>query len=245
MIEDIVTVMWKEVKELVARQGAAKGGVIRLVVSFGILGVYLPFMFGRSLVQTPYLLFLYMWFPMFAGIAIVLDSIAGERERHTLETLLASRLSDRSILYGKILFGVLYGFGMTIILMAIGVAVVNIAFWDGHVMMYPLATLAFALLAALLVNVLFASVGVLVSLRAPTVRQGSETLMAVILAIGAVPFILYFVLPDSLKIPLIDALLSMGVMNIAIAAVLALAVLCAIALYAAMLSFQRNKLILD
>lgn len=134
---------------------------------------------------------------------------------------------------------------MTIILIAIGVAVVNIAFWNGSVMMYPLATLAFALLVALLVNVLFASVGVLVSLRAPTVRQGSETLMAAILAIAAVPFVLYFVLPDNMKIPLINALLSMGIMNIEIAAILVLVALCAIALYAAMFCFQRNKLILD
>jgi ABC-2 type transport system permease protein len=245
MIEDIMTVMWKEVKELIAMQGTLKGGMIRLLISFGILGVYLPMMFGRSFIEAPFLLLLYIWFPMFMGIAIVLDSIAGERERHTLETLLASRLSDRAILYGKIASGVLYGFSMTLVFIAIGVAVVNVAFWDGHILIYPFETIVFVLLAALLANILLAAVGVLVSLHAQTVRQGSETLMVAIIAIAAIPFILYYVLPDSLKIPLINALLSMGITNIELAAVLVLAAICAMALYAAMLSFRRNKLILD
>jgi ABC-type Na+ efflux pump permease subunit len=33
---------------------------------------------------------------------MITDSIAGERERQTLETLLASRLPDRAILLGKV-----------------------------------------------------------------------------------------------------------------------------------------------
>jgi len=245
MIEDVMTVMWKEFKELIAMKGTMKGGVYRLIIPFGLLGVYLPIVFGRSFIDTPFILLLYIWFPMLMGIAIVLDSIAGERERHTLETLLASRLSDRAILYGKISSAVVYGFGMTLIFIALGIAMVNIVFWPGHILIYPFETLAFTLLAALLINILLAAVGVLVSLHAQTVRQGSETLMGAIIGIAAIPFILYYVLPDSLKVPMINSLLSMGMTNIAIAMVLVLAILCAIVLYAAMLSFQRNKLILD
>ena len=37
---------------------------------------------------------------------MIADGIPGERERHTLETLLASRLSDRSILLGKVMAAV-------------------------------------------------------------------------------------------------------------------------------------------
>ncbi len=68
------------------------------------------------------------------------DSFAGERERHTLETLLASRLPDHAILSGKLLVCVLYSFIMTIIFIVLCLAVVNIAYWNGQLLMYPVAS---------------------------------------------------------------------------------------------------------
>ena len=115
------------------------------------------------------------------------DSFAGERERHTLETLLASRLSDRAILSGKLLVSVLYSFIMTLIFIFLALAVLNIAYWDGKILTYPAALLEFALVVALLLDTLFAAIGVLISLRTPTVRQGSETLFMVIFALLPFP----------------------------------------------------------
>jgi ABC-2 type transport system permease protein len=66
------------------------------------------------------------------------DAIAGERERHTLETLLASRISDRAILLGKVivttgyawgtaLLGLLFGlFVATLVLVVGGVVVIKV-----------------------------------------------------------------------------------------------------------------------
>ena len=144
MIEDIKTMVWKEFRELATMQGSLKGGLIRYGLTLGIMGIYLPMNFGRSFVEMPYFLFIYVWMTMFLGIGIVLDSFAGERERHTLETLLASRLSDRAMLYGKISAAVFYGFGMTLVLIVLGLATVNVAFWDGQIAMYPLDMFAFS-----------------------------------------------------------------------------------------------------
>jgi ABC-2 type transport system permease protein len=245
MIDDILTMVWKELKEIMAMQGSLKGSIIRYAVSFGMMGVYLPFSLGRSFVEMPYFLLIYVWMAMFMGIGIVLDSFAGERERHTLETLLASRLSDRAILYGKIFSAVLYGFVMTVVPIVLGLVTVNVAFWNGQIMVYQPEAIAFALTAALLVSIFFTSVGVLVSLRAPTVRQGSETLLVAIMAIAIVPAILYFILPDEWKAKLLDIIVNAGVTNLAIGAIAVLIAMCAIALYAATLRFRRDRLILD
>jgi ABC-type Na+ efflux pump permease subunit len=85
----------------------------------------------------------------------------------------------------------------------------------------------------------------LISLRAPTVRQSSEMLFMVIFALAAIPFALFLILPQDLKNSLLDWLATTdpGVIGLVVLAVLAVA--CLIALYAAMLSFRRSKLILE
>ncbi len=245
MIDDVNTMLWKEFREIKAMTGSLRGGLIRYGLTFGILGIYMPLNFGRSFIEMPFFLLIYVWTTMFLGIGIVLDSFAGERERHTLETLLASRLSDRAILYGKISATVIYGFGVTLALILLGLVTVNVAFWDGQVRIFPLDILAFVLAAALLANIFFTVLGVLVSLRAPTVRQGSETLMVAIIAIAVVPFVLFFILPDEWKGKLLDAIVSAGVINLGVGVIVVLIAMCAIALYAATMRFRRDRLILD
>jgi ABC-2 type transport system permease protein len=245
MIDDIRTVMWKEIKEIVAIQGTAWGSIFRFALAFGLLSIFFPLWLGPSIIdQTTFLIF-YICIPIFFGIVIVPDSFAGERERHTLETLLASRLSDRAILSGKLLVSVLYSFIMTIMFIFLALAVLNIAYWDGKILMYPAALLEFALMVALLLDTLFAAIGVLISLRAPTVRQGSETLFMVIFALAAIPVALYLILPNDMKNSLLNWLSTTDptIVGLVILAVLAVASL--IALYLAMLNFQRSKLILE
>ena len=66
------------------------------------LAIYLPLQARDAWVNGPIPLVPATLMPvMLVGLTIA-DSFAGERERHTLPTLLASRLSDRAILIGKI-----------------------------------------------------------------------------------------------------------------------------------------------
>ena len=245
MIDDIRTVMWKEIKEIVATQGTTRGGIFRFVLAFGLLSIYFPLTMGRSIIDESTFLIFYICIPIFFGIVIVPDSFAGERERHTLETLLASRLSDRAILSGKLLVCVLYSFIMTLMFIVLCLAVVNIAYWNGQLLTYPAALLEFALVVALLLDTLFAAIGVLISLRAPTVRQSSETMFMVIFALAAIPFALYFILPQGLKNSLLNWLSTTDPAIVGLVVLAVLAVACFIALYAAMLNFRRSKLILE
>jgi ABC-2 type transport system permease protein len=231
MIEDVGTVLWEEAREFIVRQGSIKGFVIRYALSLGIMGVYMPYYIWRSLVEQPFMLLVYVWVSMFMGIGIVLDSFAGERERHTLETLLASRLSDRAILFGKISFAVLYGFVMTLAQVLLGLVTVNVAFWNGQIAVYRPETFVLIILAVLLVNVFFTTVGVLVSLRATTVRQGSEMLMMAMIATAAAPVILFFVMPDAWKTGLQDWLVTTDITLVGLVAMAALLLACIVALY--------------
>jgi ABC-2 type transport system permease protein len=106
----------------------------------------------------------------------VSDSFAGERERHTLETLLASRLSDEAILFGKLTAAVLFASGMFVLMTILGLVGVNVAHGDGRLLLFPMNRVIAVLVLDFLVAAFVSAAGVLVSLRAATVRQAMQTL---------------------------------------------------------------------
>jgi len=182
MKDDILTVIWKERKgqfSLRGRRAQALFGMLSPVM----LAVGLPLQQGGAQwVQSPLSLLLAFVAPLIlVGISIP-DSFAGERERHTLPTLLASRLSDRAILFGKIIASVAFGCGVTLMLLVVGVVTANVANWGGHILFYKPSILLADLALSFLVAMLTALAGVLFSLRAATTQQAQQTLMAVLLA---------------------------------------------------------------
>lgn len=168
-MNDVRTVMWKEWRELQAQSEfsprAMRIGaiVLALVVAAGAAAG------GTLLLHTPVPL-IALWAPLIGVMSTVCESFAGERERHTLETLLASRLSSESLLVGKIAVHVAYGWAMALSLLVLFTLGANALTWrDGFelpsgVMLYAVIALTPLLLFGL------AAAGVLVSLRAATVR---------------------------------------------------------------------------
>ena len=124
-MSDLLTMMWKESKDLLfQRDWKAR---ILPVFLVGILGVYLPLQFGLQWLElSPIAIFVILWIPFFVIISFIGDAIAGERERHTLETLLASRISDRAILLGKVIVTVGYAWGMALVSLVLGLVLVNL-----------------------------------------------------------------------------------------------------------------------
>ena len=100
-MSDILTMLWKELKDVLFQGGWRS--LIRPLIVIGMMGIYLPLQLGPQWVDlTPLAMLLLLWIPFFVIISVIGDIIAGERERHTLETLLASRMPDRAILLGKV-----------------------------------------------------------------------------------------------------------------------------------------------
>ena len=132
MIADIFTVAWKELREMLVQgdpRGRSKMSLILLVVIFGIV---LPLQNGRDWVSSPISIVVWGWMPFLWVSGIVADSFAGERERHTLESLLSTRLSDRAILFGKLLAALLYGCILTWVILLVSLITVNMAYGNGE-----------------------------------------------------------------------------------------------------------------
>jgi ABC-2 type transport system permease protein len=190
MIRDLQTVIWKELYKF----NNTRTTKMQTMIMLGLLGIYMPLITGLDWLLSPAFL-IWMWLPMFTTIGFTTDAFAGERERHTLETLLATRLPDEAILLGKILASVLYSWGISVVSLLIAAAALNIAHPGNGLMFYDGLTFVLSLVGLLLMFFLFSCLGVLVSLKAHTVRQAYQRLSIAMLMIWLLPFILIQVIP--------------------------------------------------
>lgn len=194
-MNDFWTMVWKETKDSVL--SSRRSQLIIPVMVIAIMGIIIPWQFGRSWTSlSPAMIIIVCYIPFFLTTSYIGDAVAGERERHTLETLLASRISDRAILWGKVAVTVAYSWGLTLVGLLLGLVVANLLSGQGHWESYhPIEILLEMLVLSLLAGLLSASAGVLISLRAASVRQAQQTmavgtlilLIAIVLILKSVP----------------------------------------------------------
>ena len=248
MLNDISIIVWKEWKELLQFQGGRRSGFTGLLVMMFVFGIFMPIQWGDMWVDTAAPLSLWVVIPLILIGTMVADSIAGERERHTLETLLASRLSDQAILLGKISASVSYVWVATQLVFVIALIPVNIINWNGKLLFYKPEVLVSGMILSFLLACLMSNIGVLVSLRAGTVKQAQQTLgLSVFILAYVVPmagvYLLRYV-PKETRDLFIQPVLTGDIISIVIPASVTLA-LVSLGLYAAAKArFQRSKLIL-
>jgi ABC-2 type transport system permease protein len=245
MIEDVWTVMWKEWHEYAAGSGSGRGrGLIGVLIIIGFVSVLLPFQVvqkGDSWVDSPLpLLIDGVYLPFTILLNVIADSFAGERERHTLETLLASRLSDLAILLGKVGAAVAYGLVLGLIAAILQLIIANVAGGSGF---YPAGTVLAIVVLGLLVSLLAASAGCLISLRAATTRQAQQILGIGFMVLVFIPIIGIQLLPPSVQAQTLTWLNTTAPGTILGLVVLVLLVLDLILLGIARVRFRRAELI--
>ncbi|WP_250123656.1 ABC transporter permease subunit [Chroococcidiopsis sp. CCMEE 29] len=245
MITDICTVLWKEWRELLFQRGSLRSIMLSLLPSVVLFGVLLPSQVGHFWVESPLLLGLWGWLPTLPVTAVIADAFAGERERHTLETLLASPLSEQAILFGKVGAVVGYGWGLTLLILLVGLVTVNVVDSNGELLLYPLHITLGGVVLGLLTATLAASAGVLVSLRSATVRQAAQQLAFASIALTWIPIFGFSLLPSQVQTSLSESVMNANATQLFLIVVLVLAVLDAGLLLVAMARFGRSRLILD
>lgn len=189
----IGAIVWKEWREVFLPNGRPGRQLIGLL----LIQLGLPFIFGALFGQGPEIwaitvgVFLGM-IPIYTVLSYVIDSFAGERERHTLETLLATRLTDTSILLGKLTallsFAFLFGAFGLIVLVIVGPLYVGTGFY----LSLALLTFLGSFIGAMHYAVIASLIGILVSMRVKTVRGGQQvfaftTIMPAIMLTSGVP----------------------------------------------------------
>ncbi len=245
MSTDFITVLWKEWKEILLQRSAG-GSTRQPLIIVALVGILVPLRMGPARFFGPEILLLVTFLGAVAVSAVVADAFAGERERHTLETLLASRLSDQAILFGKIAACVGYGWLISIACVLLGIITVNVANWHGQILLFhDGSSWLLLLLGPPLVGSAVAAAGVFVSLHAATVRQAQQTL-GVALAVVAVGTTFGIgALPAATKARLMQMVLTWSLAELILLAAGVFLAIDAVLVLAAMARFQRAKLVLD
>ena len=205
-MSDVQTVIWKEWRELLRMSGSRRGALLRHLFSVAVIGVLWPWQFGLPFVQSALGVAMAAMTALMYIAGAAPDTFAGERERHTLETLLASRLSDRAILLGKIIAMIQYGCATAVVMLIIGLITVNVVHGEGELLIFSATQLITMIVFTPLAAGLMASIGIHVSLRAKTVKQAQQTLSTAVLVLLILPAIAFPTIPREWQAAALQAL---------------------------------------
>jgi ABC-2 type transport system permease protein len=247
MAHDIYTVMWKEWKELFQYQGSSRSGLIGLLIMMAIFGIGMPLQWGAMWLESGASLTLWLVIPMVLAATIIADTFAGERERHTLETLLASRLSDRAILLGKISSAVTFEWVVTQSVFLLALIPANIVHsGSGFTLYTPIVALS-GMLLSFLMAALVSMIGIMVSLGSSTVKQAQQKLgISVFVIAYAVPMAGVYALkyvPNAIRERVMGSFLRGDIASATLIVSGILAVLTLLLYTIAKARFQRARLI--
>jgi len=197
VIAGVKAVFRKELKEYRRELAGSWTDLAPLVVGLLSTGVVLP------LVLAPVLLApggMPTATALIAGsfvATLAADSFAGERERQTMEVLLASPLSDPAIVLGKISALVVVGVGMGCAFFVLGYAVLAGTQGEPAWSAFTWWVVPAALFGASALATLVAAIGVGVSLRAASLKQAQQTLGSAVMALLFGPLVASWMVPDS------------------------------------------------
>src|SRR5687767_872024 len=245
VIRDVWTVVWKEWQEFRDQLlSLRRGGLSALILAL-VLGIVAPVQLGPDWVQSRIIVAYWPFLAATMVSSLIADSVAGERERHTLETLLASRLSDSAIVIGKIIAAVLYGLGFAVANLVLGLIAVNIAHPESAPILFGAQRLAATIVLTILASLLMAGIGVFISLRASTVKQAQQAFGIAIIVLTMGPLLAFNALSPELRFRLATRVGALGETKIEAYAVAILTLLSVLVIAGALARFRRGKLVLD
>lgn len=122
-MSDILVVVRKELLELLGERQSLRGAAFQALGTLLTTGVLVPFLDGRIWDKPASLVMIYLVFPCMIAGSVAGDAFAGERERKTLETLLATPLREFDIFAGKALAAVVFGVAVSAVSLGAAVAI--------------------------------------------------------------------------------------------------------------------------
>ena len=257
-MRDLLVVAQKELREIVGA-GGGRRGMVRELVFVAIFGLFFPLSQAEAwrmgVVPAAFVLLI----PLFLVGPHVADSFAGERERKTLETLLATRLPDAAIFLGKVFAVCAYAWAVTFLILVASLATLNATGAgrpealpgfpapDPGFFLYPAFVWAAWGLGSAATSLLLGAIGTFVSLRAKTVRAAAQALtiplFLIIFGASAGLPVAWRALPEATRDQLTAVAGTMSALDFVIGLAVALLLLDAALLWIGVRRFRRDTLI--
>ncbi len=179
-MSDVATVMGKELLEM--RRGSGSQGarsLAGLVVLVLVFSVIVPFLTGADSFGGMGTLVIGPMVAAVWALTSVPDAFVGERDRHTLETLLTTRLPDRAILLGKVLANVASASLIGIVAIVLSILAGNVGGvlrHDQDGIEVPWLEGGIGVVATILTALLLCNLAILVALRASSAMNAQRAM---------------------------------------------------------------------
>ncbi len=167
-------------------------GAFTVLVMCAAVGIYLPIELGATWIDSPIMLLSFIVIIPMSMIAFISpNSFVGERIAKTLEPLLATPARNFSILIGKTGMSVIFGWGVALVNMLVGLIVVNIFHSDGEALLYPIDLLIMMVLGSLLFSIFISVAGMNSSLYSATILEAQNKLGMALLIPFFIPLFMF------------------------------------------------------
>ena len=174
-MRDLVTMLQKEVREIIGERQSRRGGLVQAVVIIAVMGVFYPASTARFwLSPHPLAVVYFAFFPGMLAVTIAADAFAGERERKTLETLLATPLGEWAILLGKACAAILWALTISAVAFTCAVVTVNVTARPPGIFLPAPELVAAAFGGALASSGLLTAIAIVMSMRIPVARSAQQ-----------------------------------------------------------------------
>lgn len=144
------------------------------VLAAGALGVILAWRTGINFGRDALTVLLLMKFTMLPTLPITPDSFAGERERHTLETLLATPITEAEIFLGKFIAILGIGVGFAVLGSVLNTFVMVARYGAATLLQLSFGVLATGIAMGLLTTAILVGLGMILSVHVRTVRTANQ-----------------------------------------------------------------------
>jgi ABC-2 type transport system permease protein len=210
-------------------------------------GVYEPLKLGPDWLQSPVMMFSVSVLIPFIAIGFISPySFVGERMRETLEPLLATPVSDKAILFGKIGMAVLYGLGVTLANMLLGLVFINLFYANSMFLLYRPGIVLPTILLSLFFSILVATLGTNASFYAKTLLEAQRKLVMIIFIPIILPaFFLGPLIPEDWKVIIIQIIAHLGATHLLLILIMLLLMVDGIFIFIAKTQFHRKLLLLE
>jgi ABC-2 type transport system permease protein len=174
-VSGFLTMLQKELREVIGERQSRRGGMVQAIVIVLVMGVLYPASTGRQWLEAhPLAIVYFAFFPGMLAVTVAADAFAGERERKTLETLLATPLGEWAILAGKAGAAVAWSFAVTSVAFVCAILTVNVTAHPASFFLPAPVLAGGALGGALSSACLLTGAAILMSMRVAVARSAQQ-----------------------------------------------------------------------
>lgn len=191
----VLAVIRKEFLEVVADRQSFRGTALQSFIFFAIAGLYLPWRsaHGEMWNSLSILLTMYALLPTVIATSVAADAFAGELERGTLESLLATSVTDTAVFWGKALTAVCMSMTLCLTCLLSAIVITVYVHKLPPATVDP-ATVALVVLGHLATSTCLTSIAIFVSAKVKVARAAQQalsigTLLSIFGLTAAAPFL--------------------------------------------------------